>query len=119
MSPPDPARTHRARALRHEATRAEHALWRGLRGRGLGGAKFRRQHPLDPFIVDFVCLARRLLVEVDGGQHAPELGGPDDRRRDAWLRAEGFRVLRVWNHEVLGNLDGVLQRIEEALTEVP
>ncbi len=90
-----------------DATEAEKALWRSVRDKQLG-VKFRRQHPIGPFIADFVCIERRLIVEIDGGQH----GGPEDERRTAHLeRHEGFKVIRFWNNEVLGNLSGVLETI--------
>jgi len=89
-------------------TEAERRLWRGLRMRQMAGFKFRRQVPLGPYIVDFVCLEARLVIEVDGGQHA---GSEHDRVRDAWLEAQGFRMLRFWNSEVLGQTHDVLERI--------
>lgn len=101
-----------ARQLRRASTDTERALWRLLRDRRLGGAKFRRQQPLGPYIVDFVCLAARLVVEADGGQHA---GCASDAVRDAWLASQGFRVLRFWNNEVLRNAEGVLLTICDAL----
>jgi len=100
-----------ARAMRHEATDAEAMLWRALRNQALG-VKFRRQVPKGRYVLDFVCLSRRLVVEVDGDQHA---NCEADRRRDAWLRAEGFQVLRFGNRDVLTELDGVLIAITHAL----
>ncbi|MBS0510316.1 MAG: endonuclease domain-containing protein [Proteobacteria bacterium] len=102
------------RRLRNNMTDAEAALWRRLRGRQLGGNKFRRQHPFLDYVLDFVCVERGLVVEVDGGQH---LDSPDDRRRDERLLAAGFRVLRFWNHEVLIETDAVLRAIWSALNE--
>lgn len=102
-----------SRKLRRNATDAEKRLWSALRHRQLGDTKFRRQHPLGPYIVDFFCLERGLVVELDGGQHAAQREA--DAKRDDWLAAQGFRVLRFWNHEVLSNTEGVLLRIEEAL----
>ena len=104
----------RARRLRREQTVAERRLWRQLRDRQLLGEKFRRQHPIAPYIVDFVCLSRKLIVELDGGQHA-ERRKAYDKNRDDYLRRKGFRVLRFWNNDVLGNLDGVLGRIRREL----
>jgi very-short-patch-repair endonuclease len=103
--------TARARQLRRAMTEAERALWRLLRSRALGAAKFRRQHPIPPYVADFACVAARLAVEVDGGQH----GGPRDSARDAALARAGWRVLRVWNTEVLTNPEGVLQVVLAAL----
>ena len=103
----------RARGLRRDTTDAEAVLWRHLRNRSLAGRKFRRQHSLGRYIVDFVCLETFLVVEVDGGQHAADKDR--DVRRTEWLNSEGFRVLRFWNNEVLSNIDGVLITIESAL----
>ncbi|MGD9538428.1 MAG: endonuclease domain-containing protein [Alphaproteobacteria bacterium] len=102
----------RARQLRRDATEAERQLWKRLRNRQIAGAKFRRQVPIDPYIVDFICFETRLVVEVDGGQHARS---GVDAARTAFLESHGFRVVRVWNHEVLGNIEGVLSTIEDAL----
>jgi very-short-patch-repair endonuclease len=77
------------------------------------GAKFRRQHPLGSFIVDFYCMQVGLVIELDGGQHA--LRHEEDRRRTAWFTQEGHRVLRFWNHEVLHDIDAVLERIRDVL----
>ena len=99
----------RVRALRGGMTDAELWLWRELRGRRFAGLKFRRQKPLGRYIVDFVCLERGLIVELDGGQHAEQV--VYDRQRDAWLSAQGFVVLRFWNHDVLQQTDAVLERI--------
>ena len=83
--------TTRARSLRRDSTDAEHAMWRILRNRQLAGFKFRRQQPLGRFIVDFVCFSHRLIIEIDGSQHADNAA---DAQRTAWLEREGFRVLR-------------------------
>jgi len=101
-----------ARELRRAMTDAEHRLWRVIRLRQVSGCKFRRQCPIGPYVADFVCLERLLVVEVDGGQHCDSR---TDLRRDAYLRSQGFRVLRFWNHDVLGNLAGVFLVIEAAL----
>lgn len=108
------SRTQRARDLRANMTDAERRLWQGLRGRQLAGYKFRRQVPIGPYIVDFACLEARLVIEVDGGQH---LGSAEDQARDAWLRSEGYRVLRFWNHEVLQQTTDVLEHIWNALND--
>jgi very-short-patch-repair endonuclease len=102
----------RARQLRSDMTEAERRLWSLLRDRRLTGYKFRRQRPLGPFIVDFVCMEHRLVIEVDGGQHADNEA---DTRRTAWLEAEGWHVIRFWNNEVLSNSDGVAERVLRVL----
>jgi very-short-patch-repair endonuclease len=106
-----------ARKLRKSMTEAERKLWRGLRLHQMHGHKFRRQFPIGPYIVDFVCLEARLIVEVDGGQHADEKCG--DAQRDAWLTTQNFRVLRYWNNQVLKELDAVLEDIAGALNPPP
>ncbi|MBM4260858.1 MAG: endonuclease domain-containing protein [Deltaproteobacteria bacterium] len=103
----------RARKLRSATTDAEKKLWACLRANQLFGAKFRRQHPIGPFIADFCCVERALVVELDGGQHAGRLA--EDRDRTQFLERQGFRVLRFWNDEVLTNTTGVLERISDAL----
>jgi adenine-specific DNA-methyltransferase len=100
-----------AAPLRRNATDAEQALWLHLRNRRLGGHKVRRQWSLHPYVVDFCCLDRKLIVEVDGGQHSAER----DSRRTAALGSGGFQVIRFWNNEVFDNMDGVLAVILEAL----
>ncbi|HWI23594.1 MAG TPA: endonuclease domain-containing protein [Lysobacter sp.] len=101
-----------ARELRSNMTDAERRLWHCLRLRQLAGHRFRRQCPVGPYIADFACLERRLIVELDGGQHA---GSAQDRCRDAYLYRCGFRVLRFWNNLVFDNLEGVLSEIDRAL----
>ncbi|OOG20580.1 hypothetical protein B1C78_17240 [Thioalkalivibrio denitrificans] len=109
----DRRRIRIARELRSRMTDAELLLWRRLRHRQLDGHKFRRQHPLGPYVVDFVCLEVCLVLELDGGQHAEQVW--QDRRRDAWLVEQGFRVLRFWNHEVLQETEVVLEVILAAV----
>ena len=106
-----------ATAWRKEPPEAEKLMWRLLRNRALRGTKFRREHPVGPFIVDFVCLSHRLVIELDGGQHAKETRR--DERRTALLSGRGYRVLRFWNHDVLRNSEGVLTVIAEALSSYP
>lgn len=96
-------------------TDVERVLWRQLRSRQLAGHKFRRQQPLGQYIVDFVCLEKRVIVELDGGQHAEEGTVAYDAERTAWLKTEGFCVLRFWNHDVLKSLDSVKEAIAQAL----
>ena len=103
-----------ARHLRRNSTDAERVLWRALSRQQLG-VKFRRQEPLGRFIGDFVCFFPRLVVEVDGGQHADS---EHDAERTAELESHGFRVLRFWNNDVLQNRDGVLTHIAEVLCEL-
>lgn len=103
---------HRAKSLRKSMTDAEQRLWYFLRAHRLRSFKFRRQVPLGIYVVDFVCFDRRLIIEVDGGQHE---SSPTDARRDRWLADQGFRILRFWNNEVLGNTEAVLTRIVETL----
>jgi len=107
-----PTATARARSLRSRMTDAERKLWSALRDRRFANFKFRRQVPLGPFIADFVCYDARLIVEVDGGQHAESRS---DERRDRWFAANGFVVRRFWNNDVLTNLEGVLISILETL----
>jgi very-short-patch-repair endonuclease len=102
-----------SRNLRTRQTDAENLLWRRLRGKQLAGVKFRRQHPIGKYIVDFVCLKKRLILEIDGGQHALEKDKDDERAK--WLTAEGYHILRFWNNEVLENLPGVLETVRLAL----
>jgi very-short-patch-repair endonuclease len=109
----------RARTLRKSMSSAERLLWRGLRSRQLDGARFRRQHPIGFYIVDFVCLERRLVVEVDGGQHTEDDHITSDARRDRWLGAEGYRVMRVSTTDVYSNLAGVLDTIWATLRDLP
>jgi very-short-patch-repair endonuclease len=96
-------------------TDAERRLWYHLRRRNLGGSRFRRQAPIGPFIVDFVCFDGRLILELDGSQHAQQTEA--DAKRTAWLNSQGFRVLRVWNNQVLEELESVLEAIGSALAE--
>lgn len=104
-----------ARNLRRKMTEAERKLWHALRDRRLAGHKFRRQHPIGPYVADFYCEYERLIIEVDGGQHATEKR--TDIERTEWLKARGYRVIRFWNSEVLTNLEGVQTVILEALEQ--
>ena len=102
----------RSRELRRNATDAEMKLWFALRDRRLGGFKIVRQKSIGPYVVDFLCRDRRLVVEADGSQHADSA---HDQVRDAYLTSEGYRILRLWNSDILGNIDGVLQTILASL----
>lgn len=108
---------HLARRLRQDQTEAERKLWYWLRSRCLRGAKFRRQVPIGPYIVNFTCLEARLVVELDGGQPV-EQSGADATRTDC-LHSRGLRVLRFWNNESLGETEAVLHMILEALNPLP
>ncbi|MGB3810748.1 MAG: endonuclease domain-containing protein [Parvibaculum sp.] len=103
----------RARSLRANQSDAEKRLWSRLRNRGFFGFKFRRQVPVGPFIADFLCTERMLIVEVDGGQHDERAEA--DLRRTHYLEAQGYRVIRFWNNEMLANTEGVLTVILDAL----
>jgi very-short-patch-repair endonuclease len=92
-------------------------LWEKLRYWQVDGCKFRRQQPLGCYIVDFVCLQKRLIVEVDGGQHAEQ--EDYDKERDAWIRNQDFRILRFWNNDVIHNIDGVMEIILKSLQSTP
>ncbi|HEY77339.1 MAG TPA: endonuclease domain-containing protein [Thermoflexia bacterium] len=101
----------RARELRQEMTPAERVLWERLRNRRLGGLKFRRQHPLGRFIVDFYCASHRLIIELDGPVHKAQRDY--DAARAEYLRERGYRILRFSNEQVLNDIEGVLEVIEE------
>jgi very-short-patch-repair endonuclease len=102
-----------SRTLRTSATDAERKLWRYLRDSQLNGARFRRQHPEGIYVLDFACVQQHLAVELDGGQHADDVAR--DERRTAFLETQGWRVQRFWNNDVMGNIEGVLTVIAEAL----
>jgi|SRR4029077_825270 len=104
--------TARAQMLRKRMTDAERRLWSKLRMRQVEGFRFRRQAPVGPYVVDFICLELKLIIEVDGGQHATPQA---DAKRTAWLESEGYRVIRFWNNDVLKNTEAVLQSLYEAL----
>jgi very-short-patch-repair endonuclease len=100
--------------MRSNPTDSERLLWSMLRAHRFAAFKFRRQHVIAPYIVDFVCLDRRLVVEADGSQHA---GSPGDAARDLFLQAQGFRVLRFWNNDVLARREAVAETILAALAD--
>ncbi len=106
-----------ARLLRKQSTDAEQLLWFHLRGRRLAGYKFRRQVVIETYIVDFLCVEGRLIVEADGGQHAEQRRY--DARRSAELETLGYRVIRFWNHEILADIEPVLDEIFRALRKSP
>jgi very-short-patch-repair endonuclease len=103
-----------AKALKANMTEAEKRLWYRLRRKQLLNCKFRKQQPIQNYIVDFVCLEHRLIVEVDGGQHAESA---HDEKRDAILASLGYTILRFWNNEVMENIEGVLQIIAQKLNQ--
>jgi len=107
----------RARKLRRLASDAENKLWRYLRNRQLGGYKFRRQAPVGRYIVDFVCVQAKLIIEADGGQHLEQVNY--DKRRTTFLIARGFEVLRYWNDDILRDTDRVLEDILYQLEKRP
>jgi very-short-patch-repair endonuclease len=112
INPPLPTRTlENARSLRQTGTDAEHKLWQRLRAGQLSGFKFRRQYAIPPYIVDFACLAARVIVELDGSQHGDE----QDATRTRFLETQGFRVMRFWDNDVLRDPDAVLEAILSAV----
>jgi very-short-patch-repair endonuclease len=108
MRGPDTSAVKQQRRLRRNSTDAEMRIWLALRDRRLGGFKFVRQETIGPYVADFACRGRKLIVELDGGQHSEN---NRDRARDAFLAAEGYKVLRFWNNDVMTNRDGVLEVI--------
>ena len=104
-----------ARRLRIDQTEAERRFWSRLRGRQLKGFKFRRQYSIGPFVADFFCLRAKLVIELDGSQHADQ-SNRDERRTD-FIRDARYQVLRIWNYEVIVKIDAVLQRIADALEQ--
>ena len=105
----------KAQELRKNPTEAERKLWLHLRLRQLGGHKFRRQQPLGKYIVDFVCLEKRIVFEVDGGQHNAQMQILSDKQRTEWIEEQGFLVLRFWDNEVMQNIEAVKEAIWQAL----
>jgi very-short-patch-repair endonuclease len=112
-----PTTTSRARSLRSGMTDVERLLWQAIRGKQVNANRFRRQHPIGPYIADFACIEQKLVIELDGGQHQDQLV-QDDRRTD-YLQALGWHVLRFWNNEVVNNLDEVLSTIAEHMNHAP
>ena len=106
-----------ARKLRQQSTDAERMLWKHLRAHRMAGYKFRRQVVIEPYIVDFICLDARLIVEADGGQHLEQ--AEDDLKRSAFLQSRGYKVIRFWNDEILTDTHIVLERIYNNLIAAP
>jgi very-short-patch-repair endonuclease len=108
INPPLPTQTlHRARRLRSELTEAEKRLWSHLRSRQIRGLKFRRQHPIPPYIADFCCIEKKLIIELDGSQHGQQV----DEARSQYLERRGWKVVRYWDNDVLCNTESVLEAI--------
>ena len=107
----------KAKSLRSNQTEAERKLWYHLRAHRFMDLKFKRQKPIGHYIVDFICMEHHLIIELDGGQHADQTDY--DQQRDAWLRAQGYTVLRFWNNEVLKQTEAVLERIRESVVALP
>ena len=108
-----------AKALRKQTTDAEQLIWRHLRAKRFAGLKFKRQEPIGNYIVDFVCFERRIIIELDGGQHALPAEMQKDSQRDQWFEAQGYTVLRFWDNEVLTNTEGVLEVIRRLCLNHP
>lgn len=100
-----------ARKLRANATPHERILWRALKELPVDGTHFRRQAPIGPYVVDFLCPAKRLIIEIDGGHHNDDDNAKHDLERQLWLEREGYRVIRFWNSEITGSLNTVLELI--------
>ncbi len=109
--------TKRARDLRRDGSRAERKVWDLLRARRIGDAKFRRQHPIEPYFADFACISRKLVIEIDGDHHAFQMEA--DARRTAAMEREGWRVVRFWANEVVQNTEGIWAKIEQVVADCP
>jgi len=105
--------TKYAKKLRQDSTDAENKLWYFLKAKQLNGLKFRRQQPIGKYIVDFVCFSKKIVIELDGGQHDEIQNLEKDQLRDQWLNSQGYKVLRFWNHDVQENIEGVYDEIEK------
>jgi len=112
-----PSAKKAARQLRKQLTDAESKLWHRIRRTQVDGLRFRRQSPIGPYVVDFVCIEHRLIIEVDGAQHSFQAA--EDARRTAWLESQGYCVIRFWNNEVNDNIEGVLDTIIRAALKSP
>ena len=106
-----------AKRLRKRQTDAENLLWNRLRAKQINGLRFRRQEPVGQYIDDFLNYEVRMVIEVDGGQHAEQK--KVDKERDDWLASQGFKVLRFWDNDVLTNVEGVLEKIKDQVTPSP
>jgi len=108
--------TNKARSLRKNKTDVEQLVWKHIRNRQLYNYKFRRQFPIEPYIADFACLELKLIIELDGGQHANRINY--DEQRSLFLEKRGFKVIRFWNNDVIENTEGVLEAIRLAVLEI-
>ena len=108
-----------AKELRYSETEAEKFLWTLLRAKKLNGVNFRRQAPIGVYVVDFISFEKKLIIEIDGGQHSDAKNKEYDEIRTKWLESQGFRVIRFWNNDISTNIDGVITRITEALEMHP
>jgi very-short-patch-repair endonuclease len=108
--------TQAAKNLRQRQTEAEKRLWFKLRDKQTCGVKFRRQEPIGTYIVDFVNFEHKLVIEIDGGTHGKKEIKVSDKYRTEWLKTEGFRILRFWNAEIMGDLEGVTKKIKDSLS---
>ncbi len=106
-----------ASKLRKRQTDSERKLWGQLRAKQMEGVKFRRQHPMGIYIADFICFEKRLIIKLDGGQHT--IQATKDKTREAWLRQQGYKVLRFWDHEIFENFTGVLNSIRNNIIRTP
>jgi len=113
----NPLPTLCSRELRSNPTEAERKLWRAISNRQLNGIRFNRQVPIGPFICDFVARSAKLIIELDGGQHA--INADQDAKRTKFLEGCGYRLIRFWNNDVLENIEGVVTRIDQALNHRP
>jgi very-short-patch-repair endonuclease len=116
---PADKRVPRARQLRRDMTASERTLWRKLRELALPGVHFRRQATIGPYFADFACHTNKIVIELDGGQHNFDARQKQDEKRDAYLRRNGYRVLRFWNTDVRENIEGVLTEICAVLEKMP
>jgi type I restriction system adenine methylase HsdM len=116
-TPVPPELLRLARTLRHNSADAENLMWNLLRGRQIAGAKFRRQHPLEPYVLDFYCHELKLAIELDGGQHNEPAGRAHDKQRDGFVARQGIRTLRFWNNQVLAETEAVLEAVHQAVVE--
>ncbi|MEW6109825.1 MAG: endonuclease domain-containing protein [Nitrospirota bacterium] len=108
-----------AKNLRRQSTDTEQALWKYLRAKRMDGLKFKRQQPIGDYIVDFVCFERKIIIELDGGQHSQPEHMKRDKERNRWLESQGYEILRFWDNEVLKNTRGVLEVIWEKCLKHP